>query len=114
MPDPMDKAASDAMTDEEIEAAALADPDAQPLSDAALERALLGPHPKLVRRRLRLTCEEFARRYRLPLETVLAWEKRELEADAVARSLMRAIMNDPVGVARAVAGQPTGTPKAAE
>lgn len=114
MPDPMDHAESNAMTDEEVEAAALADPDAQPLSDAALERALLGPHPRLVRRRLRLTCEEFAERYRLPLETVLAWEKRDFEADAVARAFMRAIMNDPVGVARAVSGRRTDSPKAAE
>lgn len=114
MIDPMDQAAVDAMTDEEIEAAVLADPDAQPLSEAALDRALLGPHPRLVRRRLRLTCESFAERYTLPLATVHSWEARELVPDAIARAYMMAILTDPVGVARAVAGHRPDTPKAAE
>ena len=51
----------DAMTDEEIEAAALSDPDAQPLTPEQLARAKRGPHPRIIRAKLGLTQEEAGR-----------------------------------------------------
>jgi putative transcriptional regulator len=115
MRDPMDWVAFDAMTEEEREAAALSDPDAQPLSDAAIERALKGPHPRLVRMKLRLTREEFCARYQIPMDILVAWENRVSQPDDVARAFMKAIMGDPEGVAKALAKRTLDVPpRAAE
>ena len=95
-----DWAALEAMTDEEAEAAALADPDA-PL--------LMGDRPlrpmtrvKRVRFDLRLSCQEFADRYHIPLATLTAWERRDLEPDAVAVAFLDPITADPEGIANAL------------
>ena len=65
----------DAMSEEQRHAAALADPDAQPLSDADMNRMHLTPRLKIIRRALGLTQEEFAARYRIPLGTLRDWEQ---------------------------------------
>ena len=106
MVDPMDKAASDAMTDEEIEAAALADPDAQPLPEGWIEKALQGPPPRIVRHRLKLSREEFCARYQIPMEMLVAWETRKIQPDPVVRAYMKVIMANPEGVARTIALRP--------
>jgi putative transcriptional regulator len=106
MHDPTDWAVADALTDQEIEAAALADPDAQPLSDEALSRAHLGPPPRVVRRKLRLSREEFCARYQIPMGALLDWETRKMEPDAVVRAYMKVIMADPESVARTIARRP--------
>jgi putative transcriptional regulator len=54
----------DALSDAEVHAAALADPDAQPLSDEALARMKPVPRARTLRRALVLTQEEFAARPR--------------------------------------------------
>lgn len=90
-----------AMTDEEAEAAALADPDASPQPEG---RPM---HRFAVAKRIRLlnglTREAFAERFHLPLDIVTAWERYEVEPDAVARAFLTAIENDPEGVAAALA-----------
>jgi len=48
------------MPEEEIEAAALSDPDAQPLTEEQFARARRIPRVKTLRRALRMTQEEFA------------------------------------------------------
>ena len=106
MKDPMDWSAVDAMTDDEIEAAALSNPDAQPLSEEALARARRGPHPRFVRMRLRLSQEEFAERYQIPLDTLRDWETHKTHPDDVARAYLKAILADPEGVARAFVSKP--------
>ncbi len=53
----------DAITEVQRHAAALVDPDAQPLSDADMDRMKPTPHLKTIRRALGLTQEEFAARY---------------------------------------------------
>jgi putative transcriptional regulator len=106
MRDPIDLTILQAMSDEDVEAAALSDPDAQPLTEEALARALLGPHPRLVRTRLRLSQEEFAQRFQIPLDVLRGWEARKSDPDAVARAYMKAILADPEGVAKAVAPRP--------
>jgi hypothetical protein len=53
---------ADAMTDEEIHAAALSDPDAQPLTPQRLATMRRTPQVRVIRRALGLSQEEFAAR----------------------------------------------------
>jgi putative transcriptional regulator len=62
-----------AMTEEEVEAAAVADPDAQPLTIADSARMKRVPRIKTLRRALRLTQEHFAARYHIPIGKVGDW-----------------------------------------
>ena len=94
----------DAMTDEDVLAAALADPDAQPLTEEQLRNARRGPNPRIVRARLGLTQEEFAQRFHLPLGTIRDWEQGKHAPDSAARVLLRLIDHDPAAVAEALAG----------
>ena len=94
-----------ALTDEEIHAAALSDPDAQPLplgSDE--EMAKLGlihiPNVKKLRERLGLTQEAFAATYRIPVGTLRDWEQGRKRPDAPARAYLTVIARNPEAVAR--------------
>jgi putative transcriptional regulator len=91
-----------AMTDEEVEAAALGDPDAQPVAGEALARMRRVPRVKTLRRALGLTQEEFAARYQIPLGTLRDWEQARAEPDQPARAYLKAIAGDPEGVRRAL------------
>ena len=62
-PDQTDRAALRAMTDEEINAAALADPDNPPLTPERQARLKRVPQVKVMRRALGLTQEEFSARF---------------------------------------------------
>ena len=86
-----------AMTEEEVHAAALADPDAQPLTDSGLARMKRVPRIKTLRRALRLTQEEFATRYHIPLGTLRDWEQGRCEPDQLARAYWTVIARDPEG-----------------
>jgi len=88
------------MTDEEVHAAALADPDAQPLTEDDLKRMKRVPRTKTLRRALGLTQEEFAARYRIPLGTLRDWEQGRSEPDQPARAYLTVIAHDPEGVFR--------------
>lgn len=92
----------DAMSEEDRHRAALADPDAQPASEAGLERARRAPNVRALRRKLNLTQEEFAARFHLPLGTVRDWEQGAHRPDQAARVLLTVIERDPDGVARAL------------
>jgi putative transcriptional regulator len=63
------------MTPEEVEEAARADPNARPMTTAALAKARRVPRIKTLRRALGLTQEEFAARYRIPLGTLRDWSR---------------------------------------
>jgi putative transcriptional regulator len=78
-----------------IEAAALADPDAQPLTDADFKRMRRVPRVKTLRRALKLTQEEFAVRYQIPLGTLRDWEQGRTEPDLPARAYLKVIARDP-------------------
>ena len=88
------------MTPEAIEAAARADPDAQPLSEADLKRMKRTPRAKVIRRSLDLTQEEFADRYHIPLGTLRDWEQGRTEPDQPARTYLTLIARDPDRVNR--------------
>ena len=97
--------AVNAMTNEQIHAAALADPDAQPLprgSDEELARMGLirGVNVKRLRERLGLTQEDFAATYKIPLGTLRDWEQRRKNPDAPARAYLKVIDRDPEFVAQ--------------
>lgn len=97
-----DWAAFDAMTDEEVHAAALADPDARPLSDEQLARMKPVSRAKIVRMNLRLTQEQFAKRYGIPVSTLRDWEQYRTEPDQAAQSYLLAIEACPDAIAEAL------------
>jgi putative transcriptional regulator len=94
------------MTDEEVTAAALADPDARPMTPEQLRHARRVPRTKTLRRALHLTQEEFATRYRIPIGTLRDWEQGRCEPDQTARAYLTVIARDPEGVLRALQAQP--------
>ena len=97
-----DWARFDALTDEDVHAAALADSDAQPLTNESMARMKQVPRAKTLRRALGLTQEEFAARYRIPVGTLRDWEQGRTEPDQPARAYLLAIAGDPEGVWRAL------------
>ena len=95
------------MTDEEIHAAALKDPDAQPLTEERLARMKKVPRARTLRRALGLTQEEFAARYQIPIGTLRDWEQGRSEPDQPARAYLKVIAGDPEGVRRALEAKPS-------
>ena len=91
------------MSEEEIVAAALADPDCPPATDEQLERAVAGRRVRLLRTRLGLSQDVFAHRYGLPLDLVRTWEAGRTKPDAAAMALLRVIEREPEAAARALA-----------
>jgi putative transcriptional regulator len=93
---------ADAMTDAQIHAAALADPDAQPLTPERLAGMKQTPRLKIIRRALGLTQEDFATRFQIPLGTLRDWEQGAAEPDQAARAYLKVIAHDPESVQRAL------------
>jgi len=91
------------MTDEEVHLAALSDPDAQPMTEAELDRMVRIPFAKHVRWKVGLSQAEFARRYRIPLGTLRDWEQARAAPDAAAEAYLSVIKEEPDLVARAIA-----------
>jgi len=94
----------DALTSEELHAAALSDPDAQPIPRGTDEElAKIGLHRqvnvKKLREKLGLTQEAFAATYRIPVGTLRDWEQCRKNPDAPARAYLLVIQRDPAAVA---------------
>ena len=99
-----DWAAIDALTEEELHAAALSDPDSQPIprgTDEELARLGLHrvPNVRKLRERLGLTQEAFASTYRIPVGTLRDWEQCRKFPDAPARAYLTVIARNPEAVA---------------
>ncbi len=62
----------------------------------------VGPVTEL-RQRLALNRQEFARRYRIPLEQLDAWERGSQQPDEVAKAYLAVIAADPEATATALA-----------
>jgi putative transcriptional regulator len=92
-----------AMTDEEVVAAALADPDAQPLIPEQLAQMRRVSRVKVLRQRLGMTQAEFAEAFHLPITTLRDWEQCRSTPDAPARALLLAIERDPEVMRRLLA-----------
>jgi putative transcriptional regulator len=90
------------MTDEEVEAAAVADPDAQPLAEEQLARFERVPNVKAIREKLRLTQRQFAEMFGLSLSVVRDWEQGRFIPDQAARTLLKVIACNPEAVRQAL------------
>ena len=90
------------MTEEEIMAAAEADPDAQPMTPEQLRTVRRVPRIKTLRRALNLTQQEFAARYHIPLGTLRDWEQGRTQPDQPTRAYLTVIAHDPEWVRRAL------------
>jgi putative transcriptional regulator len=101
--DKTDWARIDAMTDEEVVAAALSDPDAQPLTPEQLAKMRRVSRVKVLRQRLAMTQAEFAEAFHLPITTLRDWEQHRSTPDAPARALLLAIERDPEVMRRLLA-----------
>lgn len=105
-PAQFDWAAFDALTDEEVMAAALSDPDAQPMTPEQLARMKPVALSKRIRWTLCISREEFASRFHIPLDLVIAWERYEAAPDQVAAAYLAVIAADPAAAERALAAAP--------
>jgi putative transcriptional regulator len=92
-----------AMSDKEVVAAALSDPDAQPLSPAQLAKMRRVSRVKVLRQRLGLTQTQFAEAFHLPVTTLRDWEQQRSVPDAPARALLLAIERNPAVMRRLLA-----------
>ncbi len=101
-PDQTDWTALRAVTDEEINAAALGDPDNPPLTAERQTRMRRVPQVKVMRQALGLTQEDFSARFRIPLGTLRDWEQGKSEPDQAARAYLTVIARDPEAVRRAL------------
>jgi putative transcriptional regulator len=95
---PFPKTAMRPMTEEEVHAAAMADPDARPMTPEERATARAVPRVRTLRRALGLTQEEFGARYHIPLGTLRDWEQGRTEPDQPARAYLRVIASNPEGV----------------
>jgi putative transcriptional regulator len=94
-----DWAAVDAITDEEIRAAALSDPDSVPVPVYDTPGLIHQVNVKKLRERLGLTQEAFAATYRIPVGTLRDWEQCRKNPDAPARAYLLVIARNPEAVA---------------
>jgi putative transcriptional regulator len=101
-PDKHDWTRADAMTEAEIHAAAVSDPDAQPLTPERLARMKRTPQARIIRRALGLSQEEFATRFHIPLGTLRDWEQGRKDPDTAARAYLRVIGHNPAAVTEAL------------
>jgi len=97
---------ADAMSDEERHAAALSDPDAQPLTAEDFKRMKRTPQVRVIRRALGLSQEEFAARFHIPLGTLRDWEQGRKDPDTAARAYLRVIGRNPAAVIEALRPTP--------
>ena len=91
---------------EEIEAAAVRDPENPPLTEVRAGQLRPAPRVKTLRRALALTQEKFALRYHIPLGTLRDWEQGRSEPDQPAKAYLTVIARDPDGVERAIHPRP--------
>ena len=99
---------ADAMTDAEVHAAAMRDPDARPMTDQEFANAQPVPRARTLRQALGVTQEGFAARFQIPLNVLRDWEQGRAEPDQIARAYLRVIAGDPDAVERAL--EPTPRP----
>src|ERR1700751_608798 len=92
----------DAMSEAQRHRAALSDPDCPPASKTQHARARRVPTVAALGKELKLTQEQFAARFHLPLETVRDWEQGAHRPDKAAQVLLTVIARDPDAVARAL------------
>ncbi|WP_447668201.1 helix-turn-helix domain-containing protein [Methylobacterium sp. A54F] len=90
------------MSEDERHAAALSDPDAQPLTPDQLATMRRTPQVRVIRRALGLSQDAFAARFRIPVGTLRDWEQGRKEPDAAARAYLVVIGRDAKAVSEAL------------
>ena len=97
----------DKTTDDDIDRMIAQDPDTAPdLSRNRDWRKVITPHApdvRAIRRKLRLSQAQFAKRFGFSVRTIQEWEQGRALPDRPARILLRVIARSPKTVARAVA-----------
>jgi putative transcriptional regulator len=99
----IDWSRADAMSEAERHAAAMADPDARPMTEAEWTGARQLPKVGIIRRALKLSQEDFATTFQIPIGTLRDWEQGRYEPDAAARAYLRVIAREPAAVRKALA-----------
>ncbi|MBI1851315.1 MAG: helix-turn-helix domain-containing protein [Planctomycetes bacterium] len=96
----------DALSNEQITAAARNDRDAKPLSKAKLASMKRLPDVKAIRLKLSMTQEQFAIAFHLSIATVRDWEQGRFQPDRAARTLLKLIETIPNDVKSALGQYP--------
>jgi putative transcriptional regulator len=92
----------DAMTDEDVEAAALSDPDCPPLTPEQASRMRRVPNVRQIRKGHRLSQVEFAERFAIPVSAVRDWEQGRYSPPAAAITLLTVIEHNPDAVVECI------------
>jgi putative transcriptional regulator len=100
----VDWSRADAMTAKQHRAAAQADPDNRPMTDEEWAAAPRVPRVSTIRRALKLSQEEFADAFHIPIGTLRDWEQGRKEPDAAAKAYLRVIAREPKTVRKALGG----------
>src|SRR5262245_42223970 len=77
----------DAMTEAERHAAAMADPDARPMTDEEWARARRVPQVSVIRRALKLSQQQFAATFHIPIGTVRDYEELAFVRETLTKCL---------------------------
>jgi putative transcriptional regulator len=101
-PPKTDWRAFDAISEEERHQAAVHDPDCPPATTEQMARAHRVPAIRTLRKKLKLTQQEFSAKFHLPLGTVRDWEQGTHRPDRAAQILLMVIAKNPDAVARAL------------
>lgn len=80
------------------------DPEDRDVSVAGLERAHMGRRFRILRHRLGMTQEEFAKTYGIPLASLRQYEMARYMPPKAVRAYLKAIEAEPEMVRKAVAG----------
>jgi putative transcriptional regulator len=91
-------AALDAMTEGQIEAAALSDPDNQPLTEERLARMRLATAARSARGQTGLSQQAFAKIFRFSLGRLRDLEQGRTQPDSATEAYLRMIQTDPDAV----------------
>jgi putative transcriptional regulator len=83
------------MTEEEVIANAVSDPDNPPLTDEDFARIERVPNVFVIRKKLNMTQLEFSETFHIPLGTLRDWEQGPRIPDSAARAYLRAIEQEP-------------------
>lgn len=95
----MDRAKFDATTEEDIRRQMIEDGE-DPNHTVSIEEIFT---PQVIRKRLKMTQEEFARALRIPVATLRNWEQGRNAIDPAARSLLVVVARNPRMILAALA-----------
>jgi len=90
------------MTDNDVEASALSDPDNLPCTNGELSQFRKAVDVKRIRKSLHMTQQQFAKTFRLSLGSVRDWEQYRSQPDQATKTLLIVIERNPKAVKKAL------------